>query len=89
MEAIQHLSKYIENSSAQTDILRKLLKKQNKQKMDRRTHKRLQQPQRTNNTVTIPSTLYFNKREHLNNGRKNKKTGSHTMTETERQKFKN
>ena len=30
MGAIQYLSKYIENLSAQTDILRKLLKKQNK-----------------------------------------------------------
>ena len=57
LRAIQYLSKYIESLSAQTDVLRKLLKKAKLVELDRRAYKRLQQLKKTNNTVTIPSIL--------------------------------
>ena len=55
---------------------------------DRRTYKRFQQPQKSNNPVTILSTLQPEKRKNTNNRRQHKRTGSHTMAETERWKFR-
>ena len=85
--AIQYLSTYMENLSAQTDILRKLLKNRTSGN-GQENIQTLQQPQKTNNPVTILSTLQPEKRKHTNIRRQHKRTGSHTMAETKRWKFK-
>ena len=52
----------------------KTTKKAEQVGMDRRTYKRFQQPQKTNNSVTILSTLQLEKRKHTNNRRQHKRT---------------
>ena len=54
--AIQYLSKYIKNLSAQTDILRKLLKKK-RMDLDRRTHRSVQQFKEINHPIAMSSAL--------------------------------
>ena len=44
--------------------------------MDRRTYKRLQQSQKINNPVIMPSTLYSEKRKYPDNRSKHKRTGA-------------
>ena len=48
----------------------------------------VQQPEKTNNTTTMPSTLQLKQREHPNDRRKYEGIGSNTMAKTERWKFK-
>ena len=55
--AMQYLAKYIENLSAQTDILRKLLKKTKQMELDTRTYGGIQQLKKVNNTTAMLSPL--------------------------------
>ena len=54
---IQYLSKYIENLSANTDVLRKLLKKQNEWIWTDEHRRSIQQAKRRHNQNTMPGTL--------------------------------
>ena len=56
--AIQYLSKYIKNLSAQTDILRKLLKKTKRMDLDRTTHRSVQQFKEINHQ--LPCLAHYN-----------------------------
>ena len=55
--AKQYLSKHIKNLSAQTDILRKLLKKTKRTDLDRRTHRSVQQFKEINHPIAMSSAL--------------------------------
>ena len=55
--AIQYLTKYIKTLSAQTDILRKLLKKTKRMDLDRRTHRSVQQFKEASHPIAKPSVL--------------------------------
>ena len=55
--------------------------------MDTRTQGGVEQPEKTNNPITMPSTLKLKPREHPNERRKYEGTMCDTMAETERRKF--
>ena len=86
--AIQYLSKYKENLSTQTDILRQLLKKQNEWNWTQEHPEEFNNLKKTNNTTTLPYTLQLKQREHPNDRRKYEGTRSATMAERERRKNK-
>ena len=56
--------------------------------LDRRTHKRLQQTERTNYPIAMSSTLKLEQRKKANNRRKCKRIGGNTVAKTKRRKFK-
>ena len=56
--------------------------------MDQRTYKSFQQPQKIDNTLTLFRTIQLKKREHLNNGCKQKEIGSYTLAKTKSRKLK-
>ena len=53
-----------------------------------RTHGGVQQPEKTDDTTPMPSTLQLTQREHPNYRRECEATWSDTMAETEKRKFK-
>ena len=86
--AIQYLSKYIDNLSAQTDSLRQLLKKDNEWIWTEEHTAAFENLKQKNHGNTVSGSLQFGLSKHNNNRRQYKRPRRNTLARTTRRKFK-
>ena len=81
-EAIQFLSKYTENLSAQTDLLKQLLKQNKQMDMDTRTLRGIYAIEKQNHGDTVFSTLQLQSTEYDNYRRQYKRPRRNPVART-------